>query len=313
MQNVHAEKRASLFASINRTRTAMGRRILRLNILQPLADAELIRVRQEAVEVLLRGQNEGTLKSIRAALSHLPDLDSLISALVRIPRIETRRDSEQRLALLLSLFASLKSLMDLKVHLLQLDCESEESSLLGRVLPGEIAPDALVVDLLGDLEGVFDPGVLAAAATKELTQEQRAFVVKSEGALLEVARKTFRETVDDIYEYSQALQSKSRPIKIQHPPPKKKHCLWCRTLGLAPAGALSEPAGVSLCAAPGGPKRGPFPAHRPLLQHLHVRVVKPRDLFYAGPAKAERTCRRVPVRDLSSIGRVSPALVIHLT
>lgn len=186
-----------LFGCIDRTRTAMGRRLLRMSILQPLLDEKLIKVRQDCIEAILGAQNH----CLGEALSKMPDLDSLLSALVQVPKIEGPKDAERRLQLLLSLRFALGKLKDL-CNLLR---ESfADNLMLSTILPDELGPPG--DELIPILDELLDPDVPIGSA---LTQEQRAFVIRADrsgDALLEVARRTFRETANDIYEYSQALQ-----------------------------------------------------------------------------------------------------------
>lgn len=74
-----AARNASLYGALNRTVTPMGARRLRDWLSQPLAAAEPIRRRQEAVEMLL--SNTAGLEALRALLAQIRDLERTIGRL----------------------------------------------------------------------------------------------------------------------------------------------------------------------------------------------------------------------------------------
>ncbi|MBR1628291.1 MAG: DNA mismatch repair protein MutS [Lachnospiraceae bacterium] len=70
-------KRGSLFWVLDRTKTAMGARLLRSSIEQPLVDVEKIRERADAVEELF--EDNLLREELREALSHVYDLERLLT------------------------------------------------------------------------------------------------------------------------------------------------------------------------------------------------------------------------------------------
>ena len=114
-------KRGSLFWVLDHTRTAMGARLLRSQIEQPLVDAEKIKERADAVEELY---NDNILRDdLREHLSGVYDLERL---LVRISyRNANPRD-------LLAFKQSISVLKDIK-ELLSV-CESESLSKMDRLI-----------------------------------------------------------------------------------------------------------------------------------------------------------------------------------
>ncbi len=73
------ERRGSLLHLLDRTRTAMGARLLRRWLLQPLCDVAMVRRRHDAVEHLLR---EPELRSdLRATMAEVSDLERLTTRL----------------------------------------------------------------------------------------------------------------------------------------------------------------------------------------------------------------------------------------
>ncbi|MBI2926412.1 MAG: DNA mismatch repair protein MutS [Verrucomicrobia bacterium] len=74
-----APKPGSLYAALNRTVTPMGARLLRNWLTQPLAAAEPIRHRQDAVQTWI--ENSAALESFRTLLAEVRDLERTISRL----------------------------------------------------------------------------------------------------------------------------------------------------------------------------------------------------------------------------------------
>lgn len=183
----------NLLGAISHTKTRMGRRMLRMSILQPLGDANMITIRQACVQTLL--QSEKTFEVLQDALAMLPDTDSLISGLVQIPKIESSREAERRIQVLVGLKQAIRIMRSLNELISPL--EHQLFKHLEGIFEGTRGLESL-------LEGVIeDDAPLAKGAA---TQQQRAHAIKmSSNSLLEVARKTLKETIDDIYEYSNAL------------------------------------------------------------------------------------------------------------
>ncbi|MBF0499305.1 MAG: DNA mismatch repair protein MutS [Candidatus Riflebacteria bacterium] len=70
----------TLFETLNRTRTAMGARLLKRRLTKPLIKAESIRERQGNVQVLV--ENALLLAEIRERLERMPDLERILSKLM---------------------------------------------------------------------------------------------------------------------------------------------------------------------------------------------------------------------------------------
>ena len=200
-----------LLGVIDHCRTKMGRRMLRLNVLQPPCKLELITSRQEAVqELIVKGHCE-----VRDGLSALPDVDSLISQFVQVPRVETPKDAEQRVQLLLSLRLLLKSHSPLSTLLAQF-----ENPLLRMVCK------SIESEELFSLKALLDSTLnedLTGAGKNRITHTQRAFAIKATG-LLEVARKTLEEGIDDVNEYAEALAAHlDLPLEVRFKAPRGFH------------------------------------------------------------------------------------------
>ena len=112
------EKRGSLFWVLDKTRTAMGARMLRSWIEQPLLDVNAINARLDAIEALNR--NEITCAEIREYLNPVYDLERLAA------RISYRSANPRDLVALKS---SLQMLPHIRSQLTELDAERFKSFL----------------------------------------------------------------------------------------------------------------------------------------------------------------------------------------
>lgn len=205
-----------LLGAIDHTLTKMGRRLLRLCILQPLNDMQSISVRQDCVAEIL--ENEEAYHALREALTGVPDIDQIVSAVVRAQRIEGPKNAEHRVHLLLSLKSMLAVLAPISNAL------SGLRHPLFAVIARSVDNDT-VRAISGTLEGTIDGDVCYRRGQSAMTQQQRAFAVKgAANTLLEVARRTFKETVSDIHEYASALSrsTSAAPFRApRHAPPGK--------------------------------------------------------------------------------------------
>lgn len=73
----------TLLDILDHTITPMGKRLLRMNILQPPCSIDIIRDRLDAIEEL--SHSEESIFNIQSCLKQLTDLDHTISYLVKIP------------------------------------------------------------------------------------------------------------------------------------------------------------------------------------------------------------------------------------
>eukprot|EP01035_Chromulina_nebulosa_P021418 gene21418-27744_t len=78
------KQKESLFGVINNTKTVIGERLLRSNILRPSTDKVTIDTRLDLVEDLLN--NNRVFTELIALLSAFPDLDKMLNGLVTVPK-----------------------------------------------------------------------------------------------------------------------------------------------------------------------------------------------------------------------------------
>lgn len=95
------DSKASLFGVLHYTRTAVGTRLLRANILSPCNELATLHARLDAVSALLG--SEDTYTALGDALPRLADFDALLSFCVASPRVHTPATSRQAVAAILRL------------------------------------------------------------------------------------------------------------------------------------------------------------------------------------------------------------------
>lgn len=80
----------TLLGVLDHTLTPMGKRLLRMNILQPPNSIDIIRDRLDAIEEL--SCSEESIFNIQSCLKQLTDLDYTISYLVKIPNKSNKKN-----------------------------------------------------------------------------------------------------------------------------------------------------------------------------------------------------------------------------
>ncbi|KAJ7222335.1 muts domain V-domain-containing protein [Mycena pura] len=195
----HRKSTHSLFGVLNHTYTSMAARLLRVNVLSPLTTQNTIDARLDVVEELI--QSEERFTSVRAGLKPLNkmDFDKLIAALVSSETKPTgaAKPAAARVMQMLSLRNMVRYLPALQRAL-----HGSQSQLL--IIIHEMLSDerlakieSLVCTFLNE-DGAPAKGGIAAV-------NARVFAVKAScNRLLDVARETFKENVQDIF----ALNSK---------------------------------------------------------------------------------------------------------
>lgn len=73
------EKNKGLFRIVNRTKTAMGKRMLKAQLLTPYFDITKLRAEYDKIDAYM--ERPDTLKEIQNVLSHIPDIDRLLKKL----------------------------------------------------------------------------------------------------------------------------------------------------------------------------------------------------------------------------------------
>ncbi|KAI1315559.1 MutS protein msh4 [Mortierella claussenii] len=183
--------RETLFGVLNETTTPMGSRCLRTNILQPLNDLKTINTRFDCVQEL--SQVEETFYAIKSALKAFQDMDHLITSFIQVPAKPSVKHSEQSINYIIHLKHALRSIAILAEALSH--CENRLLRTMHRLLA-----DPRFFKFMELINRVVEPSVVLEKSALGL-RNQRCFAVKAGcNGLLDVARQTYKETINDIFE-----------------------------------------------------------------------------------------------------------------
>lgn len=115
----------TLLGILDRTLTPMGKRLLRMNILQPPCSINIIKDRLDAIEEL--SKHEENIFNIQSCLKQLTDLDYTASFLAKVPsKIKTKNSisavqhAEMKLNQVIALKQAVKSIQSIESHLPQI-------------------------------------------------------------------------------------------------------------------------------------------------------------------------------------------------
>ncbi|KAI9321902.1 muts domain V-domain-containing protein [Dichotomocladium elegans] len=206
---IHRNNKDTLLGALNHTVTPMGARLLRMNILQPSTDANIINRRLDAVQELVR--HEGLMFDIQGALKPVSDLDNIIADIVKIPTADGHPQyAESKINNVIRLKALLHAIKGVAERLEV--CKMD--SLLGSIL--EILSYPKIDDFRELIQGTIHEDV-GIQTTSLGIRHQRCYAIKAGvNGLLDVARQTYKETMEDIYELANEYsESSGLPIKLQ--------------------------------------------------------------------------------------------------
>ncbi|KAL1304769.1 hypothetical protein AAFC00_003705 [Neodothiora populina] len=185
-----------LFGLLSNTLTPMGARLLRSNILQPLTDAQTLNTRYDALEELT--SKEDMFFGVRGALKSVPDVDKILTALIVIPTQASLQYTEQAINNVISLKQFVKGINSIFEALV-----GARSSMLCEIqrlcAPENVEPVLQLID------STINDDITYASKPIDL-RNQRTYAVRSGlNGLLDVARQTYKEGNEDIYEYVETL------------------------------------------------------------------------------------------------------------
>ncbi|KIM21051.1 hypothetical protein M408DRAFT_81053 [Serendipita vermifera MAFF 305830] len=216
LEGVSKQKTHSLFGLLNKTFTPQGARLLRTTILCPMASLAPIEARLSAVSELV--QTEETFTAVRDALKGVQkvDLDKLIvqlAATVAGPEVgETVKGAYDRMGQLLDLQKIIRNIP--RVGRATAEC----GSALLRVI-GELVSDQrlrMIDERISEDLNESSTGSKKGAGSGLMAVMARVYAVKAErDPLLDVARASFKENVEDIHELTNTLREKHElPIEL---------------------------------------------------------------------------------------------------
>ncbi|KDN43308.1 hypothetical protein K437DRAFT_257515 [Tilletiaria anomala UBC 951] len=226
VQNATSTK-ASAHASLlgimmpNKARcTPMTRRLLRMNILQPLTDAEILEARLDAIEELL--EEDPSMRALDKALAPLRadelDIDQIAHRLVSQKGTQgpiaaanpNPAVTEMRIALVLKLKTWLRALSSVRIGLKS--CQSALLTTIARFL--ELKE---LDEIAQKIEEVINPELSLEKGGMAKTNARVYAVQANQNPLLDVARQTYKENIQDILELCSSYSDQyDLPFVIKH-------------------------------------------------------------------------------------------------
>lgn len=197
IQNLQNPKsRDCLFGLLNETLTPMGSRLLRNNILQPLTDPETLSIRYDALEELTT--KEEMFFATRSALKSFLDADKILTALIVIPTKPSLQHTEQSVNNIIMLKHFVNSVNPIYEAL-----TGARSTMLTNIR--DLCSPENTVPVQKLINAVINENTTFASQPLEL-RNQRTYAVKSSvNGLLDIARTTFKEAMEDAYQHSTEL------------------------------------------------------------------------------------------------------------
>jgi DNA mismatch repair ATPase MutS len=189
---------STLFHAVDKTRTPMGKRLLKQKLLQPSIDLEAINASLNQIEALR--QNPSMLDEIEVALKDLPDIDQLIASMICRKGTKGIEGFESKITRVISLRKILQTCVKLG-GLFPTPAEDIPSYL-------NALRDGFVAESLAKINDLVD-GDVVLGPKGSLQQHQKCYLIRNgQNALLDTARRTLSEITNDIYEYVEGLSSK---------------------------------------------------------------------------------------------------------
>ncbi|CAZ85019.1 unnamed protein product [Tuber melanosporum] len=192
IQNIQDPKSTEcLFGLLDNTLTAMGARLLRASILQPLTDLSTLNARLDAVEEFT--QHEEMFSQARQALKPFLDMDRLLTALITMPVKPSLKHSEQAINNIIILKQSLSSIAPVYDSL-----GSARSWLLVSIR--NLCDSDQIEPVQNLISSIINEDVVFSKSPLDL-RNQRCYAVKSGvNGLLDVARQVYKEVTEDMHQ-----------------------------------------------------------------------------------------------------------------
>ncbi|XP_073245789.1 mutS protein homolog 4-like [Porites lutea] len=194
-----------LYGVLNHTKTAGGARLLRSNVLQPPCDEETTNVRLDCVAEVT--DKEELFHGLQSVIGRFLDVDHLTSMCVQIPKQETVKTAESKITTVIYLKHTLELVEPLRIAL-----KDTEAKLLKAYY--ESLNDNRFATIMEKIQTVIHDDTRYQKGTLNM-RTQKCFAVKPHiNGLLDVARRTYTEIVDDITEMIKQLGEKHNlPLK----------------------------------------------------------------------------------------------------
>lgn len=221
---IDGNQKQSLFGFLDRTCTAVGARFLKAQLLRPLCDITTLNTRYSMVEIFLA--DTFLLQQTAKTLAGFPELDRMLSGLAQEPKNVTPKtvklSIDTMIMLKSSIFVSQKLESLLAAVVIPPPCSGNSGKqqdfklsrdLLGAILsalnhPGLVVISELICKLL--LEST------SFSKNAAEMRHQECFAIRQEvSGLLDVSRKTFLQSVEDIYSLAASVESELDGTKVK--------------------------------------------------------------------------------------------------
>jgi DNA mismatch repair protein MSH4 len=217
------KQRDSVFGVINFTRTVVGARFLRSTLLRPLNSVAAINLRLDMVEQLIR--NRMGFNDVVDILVKFPDLDRMLTGMSMTEKNLTPKTVRKGIDTLIYLKSSLilapalVSALDRVEHDTAAPLEEEinraNESLLASMRHS--MGNAIYEEILGNVCNLISDSTTYSKNSHEM-RHQECFAIRSGvNSFLDLARSTFLQCVEDIYELAQSYSGQlTADVRVSH-------------------------------------------------------------------------------------------------
>ena len=202
----------SLLGVLHHCSTQGGLRLLRSNLFQPPVDLGLIEARQEAVAEMVESPN--LYDDLRSILGRFPALDSVLSLCIKrqdqsisLGQVDSKIDQMVGLRQVLHLLPSLLAALHQTQHSVLLKAQAT-------TLTRHTGTAALLLEMLNLV--ISDSSLISR--NNSAIKFSRAMAVRPDvNGLLDIARKTFCECVDQLEQYVRELEEEhALPLRLHY-------------------------------------------------------------------------------------------------
>ena len=199
----------SLYGAINMTKTVVGARLLKSNILRPLTDISTLESRFDVIELFLR--NPPIYTKVSQMLPHLPEMDKCLSGLITVPKKITQKSAAVSIETLIMLKSAIKQAFQLGKLLADLNGGEDECRSLLLSATIDNFQDENLMRMLDSIDAMLTESTNFSKNSLEMKQNECFAIKTGVNARLDIARVTFLDSVENIYllasEYSQMLET----------------------------------------------------------------------------------------------------------
>jgi len=223
----------SLFGVVNHTKTSVGSRLLRSSIMQPSADKTTIDMRLDTVD-MLRTVPVSTQGQLSSVLKQLPDLDKMLTGIVVVPKNVTTKTAKYSIDTCIMIKQVLRQGAELATIIDGFNTNRVGGAPMTQNGNGHgDAPEYAVNNdllhiiacnlkqpvfsaILDTLDEMLTESTHYSKSAAEMRHTECFAVKPGINGLLDVARKTYLQSVEDVYElakqYSAALNANTATV-----------------------------------------------------------------------------------------------------